>query len=226
MAAWPYQFKINTVNYVRKTTENKRLSDSVRCGDIFRYSGSWIVPYALVDRLPAAISCRQNVTVNRGLKYQPLLYLVLSRVYTDFALVPAPAVRQAGHAQPDTGWSIETEADRQLVLEQLDRMLSSPVFRGSKRLSGFLRYIVIDTLDNGGAELKERLIGVHVFGRPADYDTSAEPVVRVSAGDLRKRIAQYYHEPACEHELRIDLPVGSYHPVFHLPSPVASPVTL
>ncbi len=97
-------------------------------------------------------------------------------------------------------------------------MLSSPVFRGSKRLSGFLRYIVIDTLDNGGAELKERLIGVHVFGRPADYDTSAEPVVRVSAGDLRKRIAQYYHEPACEHELRIDLPVGSYHPVFHLPS--------
>lgn len=125
--------------------------------------------------------------------------------------------------QPDTGWSIETEADRQLVLEQLDRMLSSPVFRGSKRLSGFLRYIVIDTLDNGGAELKERLIGVHVFGRPADYDTSAEPVVRVSAGDLRKRIAQYYHDPACEHELRIDLPVGSYHPVFHLPSTVLAP---
>lgn len=99
-------------------------------------------------------------------------------------------------------------------------MLSSPVFRGSKRLSGFLRYIVIETLDNGGgAELKERLIGVHVFGRPADYDTSAEPVVRVSAGDLRKRIAQYYHDPASDHELRIDLPVGSYHPVFHLVSP-------
>jgi hypothetical protein len=138
-------------------------------------------------------------------------------------LVPAPAIKQGGHAQPpDTGWSIETEADRQLIREQLDRMLSSPVFRGSKRLSGFLRYIVIDTLDNGGAELKERLIGVHVFGRPADYDTSAEPVVRVSAGDLRKRIAQYYHEPACEHELRIDLPVGSYHPVFHLPSNVSA----
>jgi len=136
-------------------------------------------------------------------------------------LVPAPAVKQGGHAQPpETGWSIETEADRQLVLEQLDRMLSSPVFRGSKRLSGFLRYIVIETLDNGGgAELKERLIGVHVFGRPADYDTSAEPVVRVSAGDLRKRIAQYYHDPASDHELRIDLPVGSYHPVFHLVSP-------
>jgi hypothetical protein len=135
-------------------------------------------------------------------------------------LVPAPALKQGGHAQPpDTGWSIETEADRQLVVEQLDRMLSSPVFRGSKRLSGFLRYIVIETLDNGGAELKERLIGVHVFGRPADYDTSAEPVVRVSAGDLRKRIAQYYHDPASDHELRIDLPVGSYHPVFHLASP-------
>ena len=122
-------------------------------------------------------------------------------------MVPALAVKQAGHGPPsDTGWAIETEVDRQLVLEQLDRMLSSPVFRGSKRLSGFLRYIVIETLDNGGAELKERLVGVHVFGRAADYDTSAEPVVRVSAGDLRKRIAQYYHDPACDHELRIDFP--------------------
>ncbi len=100
----------------------------------------------------------------------------------------------------------------------MNRLLTSPAFRGSKRLSGFLRYVVEQTLDSGGADLKERTIGVAVFGRSPDYDTSAEPVVRVSAGDLRKRIAQYYHEPGHETELRIDLPTGSYHPVFHLPA--------
>jgi hypothetical protein len=124
--------------------------------------------------------------------------------------------------QPDTGWSVETDADRQFVLEQLDRLLASPVFRSSKRLSGFLRYIVEETLANGGSDLKERVIGVQVFGRAPDYDTSGEPVVRVSAGDLRKRIAQYYHEPGHDNELRIDLPTGSYHPVFHLPAAVAA----
>jgi hypothetical protein len=123
----------------------------------------------------------------------------------------------------DTGWPVETEADRQIVLDQLERLLTSPAFRGSKRLSAFLRFIVEQTLENGGAELKERTIGVQVFGRAPDYDTSSEPLVRVSAGDLRKRIAQYYHEAGRENELRIDLPTGSYHPVFHLPAgiPVA-----
>ena len=110
------------------------------------------------------------------------------------------------------------------MLEQLERLLASPVFRSSKRLSGFLRYIVEETLSNGGCDLKERVIGVQVFGRAPDYDTSGEPVVRVSAGDLRKRIAQYYHEPGHENELRIDLPIGSYHPAFHLPASAATHV--
>ncbi len=120
--------------------------------------------------------------------------------------------------QPDTAWPMETESDRQAILDQLERLLTSPAFRTSKRLSAFLRYIVEETLANGGCGLKERTIGVHVFGRSPDYDTSSEPVVRVSAGDLRKRIAQYYHEPGHDNELRIDLPIGSYHPIFHLPA--------
>lgn len=144
-----------------------------------------------------------------------------------YALVPAPAVKPGAHERhPDNGWQVETESDRKAVLEQLERLLASPAFRGSKRLSGFLRYIVEQTVENGGAELKERTIGVQVFGRAPDYDTSGEPVVRVSAGDLRKRIAQYYHEPGRENELRIDLPTGSYHPVFHLPSSAPAALTV
>lgn len=104
-------------------------------------------------------------------------------------------------------------------------MLASIVFRGSKRLTGFLRYIVEQTLANGGADLKERTIGVQVFGRAPEYDTSVEPVVRVSAGDLRKRIAQYYHESGRDNEVRIDLPTGSYHPVFRLPAVLAVQAT-
>jgi hypothetical protein len=132
----------------------------------------------------------------------------------------------AHERQPDTGWHIETEADRQAVQEQLERLLASPAFRGSKRLSGFLRYIVEQTIENGGAELKERTVGVQVFGRAPDYDTSVEPVVRVSAGDLRKRIAQYYHEAGHENELRIDLPTGSYHPVFHMAASTPAALTV
>jgi hypothetical protein len=134
------------------------------------------------------------------------------------ALTPTSAVKQsAQERQPETNWTIESESDRQAVLEQLERLLASPAFHASKRLSGFLRYVVEETITNGGHDLKERVIGVKVFGRSPDYDTSAEPVVRVSAGDVRKRIAQYYYEPGHAGELRIDLPSGSYHPVFHRP---------
>ena len=126
----------------------------------------------------------------------------------------------SGHVSRDdlsvSVWSIETEAGRQSVHEQLNRILASPAFRGSKRLSAFLSFIVLQTVENPAGNLKERTVGVHVFGRPADYDTSLEPVVRVSAGDLRKRIAQYYHEPGHEGELRIDLPAGAYRPTFSI----------
>ncbi len=69
-------------------------------------------------------------------------------------------------------------------------------------------------MEGRAAQLKERTVGVHVFGREPDYDTNVDPVVRVSAGELRKRVAQYYHEPAHDTELRIDLPPGSYVPEF------------
>jgi hypothetical protein len=73
------------------------------------------------------------------------------------------------------------------------------------------------TLAGKTGDLKERNLGIDVFGRGQDYDPAADPVVRVSAGEIRKRIAQYYHEPAHDAELRIDLPLGSYVPEFHFP---------
>jgi hypothetical protein len=110
------------------------------------------------------------------------------------------------------------------VREQLARLLASPLFHHSKHYPSFLRYVVNETLEGGGGHLKERALGVEVFGRGADYDTNADPVVRTSACEVRKRIAQYYHEPGHEHEIRIDLPSGSYIPEFSYPSSVPRPL--
>ena len=65
--------------------------------------------------------------------------------------------------------------------------------------------------------LKERTLGVEVFGRAPDYDTNLDPVVRTTAVEIRKRIAQYYHEDGRQNEIRIDFPAGSYLPEFRMP---------
>ena len=65
--------------------------------------------------------------------------------------------------------------------------------------------------------LKERTLGIEVFGKDPNYDTNEDPIVRVTAGEIRKRIAQYYQEPGHEHEIRLLLPPGSYAPQFCFP---------
>lgn len=114
-----------------------------------------------------------------------------------------------------------SEIDRQSVRQQLERMLASPLFRNSKRFPALWRYVVEQTLEGHAAELKERTLGVQVFGRDPDYDTNADPIVRVTAGEIRKRIAQYYDEEAHRSEVRIHLSPGSYVPDFEFPHPAA-----
>jgi hypothetical protein len=101
-------------------------------------------------------------------------------------------------------------------------MLAHPLFANSKRYPALFRHVVECRLAGKTETLKERTLGIEVFGRKADYDTNLDPVVRITAGEIRKRIAQYYHEPDHESELRIDLPSGSYVPFFHLPQSLGS----
>src|SRR5262249_18557836 len=100
----------------------------------------------------------------------------------------------------------ENGVSRQIVLAQLERILDSPPFRSSKRCSLFLRYVVEHASDNHLECLKERVLGVEVFKRDPQYDTNQDPVVRGTAGEVRKRLAQYYLEPGRAEELRISLP--------------------
>jgi hypothetical protein len=112
---------------------------------------------------------------------------------------------------------------RSELLEQLERIVRSRHFRNSKRYPTFLRFVVEQTLAGKTETLKERTLGVDVFARPSHYDTNEDPIVRVTAGEIRKRIAQYYQEPGHEEELRIDLPLGSYVPHF---LPATHPISI
>lgn len=105
----------------------------------------------------------------------------------------------------------------QAVHTQLERMLDNPHFRHSRRFPSFLRFVVEQTLAGETDALKERTIGSEVFGKDPDYDTALDPIVRVTAAEIRKRIAQYYQEPGHRNELQISLPSGSYVPQFQWP---------
>ena len=103
------------------------------------------------------------------------------------------------------------------IREQLERLLVHPLFAHSKRYPALLAYTVEQTLLGNAGDLKERSIGVEVFGRVPSYDANADPVVRITAGEVRKRLTQYYYDSTHRGELVIELPIGSYVPVFRTP---------
>lgn len=106
-------------------------------------------------------------------------------------------------------------AERMKVLEELESIFTSRYFKSADRCRQFLRYVVLSKLDGHTERLKERTIGTEVFQRPPGYATGEDPVVRVQAGEVRRRLEQYYQDAPHVSAVRIELPVGSYAPVFH-----------
>src|SRR6202166_3966121 len=109
--------------------------------------------------------------------------------------------------------------DPALVREQLRRLVAHPLFTNSKRYPVLLTYTVEQTLLGTAGDLKERTIGIEAFGREPSYDVNLDPVVRMTAAEVRKRLIQYYYSPDHVGEPIIELPVGSYVPLFREPSP-------
>lgn len=112
------------------------------------------------------------------------------------------------------------------VRAQLERMLNDPLFNQSRRYPRLLRRIVEDSLAGKFDNLKERVLGIELFERVPDYDTNADAIVRVTAAEIRKRIAQYYHEKGHQSEPRIDIPVGGYVAEFNPSRSEAEPKAL
>ena len=100
------------------------------------------------------------------------------------------------------------------VQQSLTEIFHSAPFRSSKQSQQLLQYIVDQTLAGHVELLKERLIGVNVFGRRPDYDTNEDPIVRARAGEVRKRLAQFYLGDGCQSAIRIEISPGSYHATF------------
>jgi hypothetical protein len=99
------------------------------------------------------------------------------------------------------------------VRAELRRITTSRHFRSSKRSQQFLEYVVEQKLQGNESCIKERLIGIEVFGRESNYATGDDPVVRVQAGEVRRRLELYRAESEKE-DIWLELPIGTYVPVF------------
>lgn len=110
-----------------------------------------------------------------------------------------------------------------LIRQELARILESRYFRQSKRAKQFLQFVVEQKIGGNEEQLKERLIGIEVFGRGLDYATGDDPVVRVQAGEVRRRLELYQADVDDQQQVSIELPVGSYVPIFHLRIPDVIP---
>src|SRR5690242_6635222 len=113
------------------------------------------------------------------------------------------------------------------IRQELDRVLASHEFRASKRSQEFLRYVTESTLRGQTDMLKERTIGIEVFGRSTSYEPSDDATVRVKAGEVRKRLGIYYSTEGARDPVRIELPSGTYVPEFRraaVESPIVVPI--
>lgn len=95
-------------------------------------------------------------------------------------------------------------------MEELNRLLASEMFRNSRQSEKLLRYLVTHSLEDHEEALRERAIGVNLFGREQKYDTNEDSIVRVCANEVRKRLGRYYAQPGITALLRFSIPVGSY----------------
>lgn len=95
------------------------------------------------------------------------------------------------------------------VRAELDRIVSSPEFRNAERLTRLLRHVVERTLEGSVDRLKELLLGIEVFDRTG-FDPRIDPIVRVEASRLRKRLDDFYRRSGCPFGLAIGMPKGTY----------------
>jgi hypothetical protein len=119
---------------------------------------------------------------------------------------------------------IKVVDERRLLIE---RVATSRYVNRSARLRDMLVYLADRVLDDDAGEIHEQEVGHRVFGRPANYDTTTDNIVRVHASMLRKRLEQYFATEGAGESLILEIPKGNYAPVFHeRPEAVVIPAAL
>ena len=105
--------------------------------------------------------------------------------------------------------------EREQYVAQIDRLVNSHVLHGSESLCKLLRYLAEHALDHPGSSLKEYQIATEVFGRPPNFDPQSDSTIRVQAGRLRLKIAEYYASEGAEDPIQVEVPKGTYVLSFH-----------
>src|SRR5690242_1197492 len=103
--------------------------------------------------------------------------------------------------------------DHTAIRAELDKILASPVFLNSPRMTRFLRFVVKTALAGNSATIKEYVIAIEVFGKPEGYDPQADSMVRTEASKLRLRLERYYSTHGRDDPVVISIPKGTYVPV-------------
>lgn len=98
------------------------------------------------------------------------------------------------------------------ITAQLTAVCRSAGMSLAPRLAKLLTFLVEET--QAGNPLKESIVGVSVFGRAPGYDPKQDSVVRTEVRRLRTKLVEYYAGEGAGDRLIIDLPKGSYVPVF------------
>lgn len=111
----------------------------------------------------------------------------------------------------------EAFSHAQEIRSHLELIVASRAFRNSRRCQEFVSHIVDHALTGDFDGIKERILGIAIFGRKASYDTNDDSIVRVTASDVRRRLLRYY-ETSPPSPLQIKLPSGSYVPEFRFAS--------
>src|SRR5712691_8690658 len=106
-------------------------------------------------------------------------------------------------------------SEREQYLLQIDKLVNSHVLHGSESLCKLLRYLAKHALDHPGTPIKEYQIATEVFGRSADFDPQLDSMVRVQAGRLRTKLAEYYNSDGGDDPIVVELPKGTYVLSFH-----------
>jgi hypothetical protein len=108
------------------------------------------------------------------------------------------------------------------IRRQLDRILQNPDFKGSEKQRDFIAFVVNETLSGRASQIKGYTIAVTVYGRKEAFDPQTDPVVRLEAGRLRRKLEKYYSGAGKDDPVRIDILKGGYVPTFEEVTPRSS----
>jgi len=100
------------------------------------------------------------------------------------------------------------------LFQQIETITKSHSLRGSESLCKLLVYLAKQSLDRPDAPLKEYQIATEVYGRPADFDPQSDSTIRVQAGRLRLKLAEYYASEGAADPIVVKIPKGNYHLTF------------